>query len=277
MTYVAAAMILAGAVVLVFALSYASRIVASLPLGTTRRWWSLLRALIVLFVLGYAASATLLPRGSGPAHLVVGTVFLGGAVFVLLVCRLMLSTVADVRRIAVLEVENVTDPLLGIYNRRYMEQRLNEEAARANRYDLPLSLCVMDIDHFKRINDAYGHPVGDEMLKSLCALVREKVRQVDLFARYGGEEFVVILPNTGAHEAAALAERLRRAVGESTCVVESGGRLELSCTVSIGLATADAGERDGGELLRQADQALYRAKASGRDRVVVYRAEAQAA
>jgi len=276
--YIAGTAILAGAVIMAFSLVFASRIVAELPLGPVRRWWNVLRALIVLFILGYGASIPLLLlRGAGPVHLVMGTMLLSGAVFVLLVCRLMLTTVSDVRRIAALEVENVTDPLLGIYNRRYLEQRLKEEVSRANRYGLALSVCIMDIDHFKRINDSYGHPIGDEVLKNLGNLLRNKVREVDLFARYGGEEFVMILPNTRAQEAIVLAERLRKAVEDSRIVVESGGRLEFDCTVSLGLTTATAGKRESRQLLREADQALHRAKASGRNRVEVFTAQKQAA
>lgn len=265
--YAAGAMIGAGALILVLALLIASRIIAELPEGRVRRWWNVLRALIVLFVLGYGSSLLLLPRGAGVPQLVISTVFFFGAVFVFMVCRLMQSTVVDVRRMAKLEVENITDPLLGIYNRRYMEQRLKEETARANRYNLPLSLAILDVDHFKRVNDAYGHPIGDEVLRRLCDTLRAKVREVDLFARYGGEEFVVVLPNTGEREAWRLAERLRKAAEESPIVIESGGRLEFKTTVSIGTSTCAAGTRDGEQLLRAADQALYRAKSSGRNRV----------
>ncbi len=277
MGYTAATMILAGAMILIFSMVFASRIIAELPFGALRRWWNVLRALIVLFILGYGASVLLLPHDAGLVHLVAGIVFLSGAAFVLLVCRLMLSTVSDVRRIAALEVENVTDPLLGVYNRRYMDQRLKEEVLRANRYDMPLSVCIMDIDHFKRVNDSYGHPIGDEVLKQLCELLRNKVREVDLFARYGGEEFVMILPNTGPREALILAERLRKAVEDSPVVIESGGRLEFNVTVSLGLTTAASGARESQRLLREADQALYRAKASGRNRVEVFTAQQQAA
>ncbi len=277
MGYTAATMILAGAMILIFSMVFASRIIAELPFGAVRRWWNVLRALIVLFILGYGASVLLLPHDAGLVHLVAGIVFLSGAAFVLLVCRLMLSTVSDVRRIAALEVENVTDPLLGVYNRRYMDQRLKEEVLRANRYDMPLSVCIMDIDHFKRVNDSYGHPIGDEVLKQLCELLRNKVREVDLFARYGGEEFVMILPNTGPREALILAERLRKAVEDSPVVIESGGRLEFNVTVSLGLTTAASGARESQRLLREADQALYRAKASGRNRVEVFTAQQQAA
>lgn len=275
--YIAAAMILAGAGILVISLVFATRIMAGVPFGSLRRGWNVLRALIVLFVLGYAASISLLPRMAGSVNLIMGSVFLAGAGFVLLVCRLMLGTVIDVRRLAVLELENITDPLLGIYNRRYMEQRLKEEVSRANRYKLPLSICIMDVDHFKRINDAYGHPIGDEVLRNLADVMRTKVREVDLFARYGGDEFAFILPNTGAAEALVLAERLRKAAEETSIVVESGGRLELNCTVSLGLTTSATGTREGKQLMREADEALYRAKADGRNRVEFHKAEAQAA
>ncbi|MDH5535174.1 MAG: GGDEF domain-containing protein [Betaproteobacteria bacterium] len=275
--YIAGTMILVGAVVMVFSLKVASRIVAEFPLGSVRRWWNVLRALIVIFVLAYGASILLLPSGAGPGHLVMAGVLLSGAVFIFLVCRLMLTTVSDARRIATLEAENITDPMLSIFNRRHMERRIKEEVSRANRYGMPLSVCIMDIDHFKRVNDSYGHPVGDEVLKQLCNLLRNKVREVDLFARYGGEEFVMILPNTGAQESRLLAERLRKAVEACPIVIESGGRLELNCTVSLGLTTAAAGKCESQQLLREADEALYRAKAAGRNRVECFTAEQQVA
>lgn len=268
--FISALLIAAGAAIMLLALRPATRIIAELPEGAAKARWNTLRALIVLFLIGYLGALALLPGHAGIPHLIEGGVFLAGAVFVLMVTRLMLSTTRDVRRITKLELENVTDPLLGIYNRRYMEQRLQEEVSRANRYMTPLSLCIIDIDDFKRVNDSFGHPVGDKVLRRLSDLLRERMRDVDLFARYGGEEFVVLLPNTGAEEAAVFADRMRQLVEEASLASTAEGIPDIRCTVSIGVTTSSRGKLSGAELLREADDALYKAKNGGRNRVMVH-------
>ncbi len=214
MNLLAIGLVLAGACVLVAALVSVRGLIAHLPSGDVRRKWYVLAALILLFVAGYTsyAAARWRTRSAAAPDLVVPTVFFLGACFVLLVGRLSLETTLDVRRISSLEAENRTDHLMGIYNRRYLERRLWEEAARATRYDLPLSVLLLDIDRFKAINDTHGHPVGDAVLEKLGRLTERTVRDSDIVARYGGDEILVIAPNTAGPEAALLAERLRREV-----------------------------------------------------------------
>jgi diguanylate cyclase (GGDEF)-like protein len=158
------------------------------------------------------------------------------------------------------------DGLTKIGNRRSFEARLSDEAARHGRYDLPLALILVDLDHFKLVNDTHGHPAGDEVLREMAALLGEGLRSSDYPARYGGEEFVVILPHTSREQAALLAERLRQRVSERVFRI-GAAKAGLNLTVSVGVASLAPGGTSEG-LVLQADQALYMAKNSGRNRVV---------
>jgi diguanylate cyclase (GGDEF)-like protein len=165
----------------------------------------------------------------------------------------------------------LTDVLTGWHNRRYFENRLLEEMARARREQKPLACLMLDVDYFKRVNDSYGHLAGDRLLCELTRRVEGQVRASDVAARYGGEEFVLLLPATRLADALALAERIRGAV--STAPVQVAEAHAITATISIGVATqvpAPAGADLavlGEDLVRAADSALYRAKAEGRDRV----------
>ncbi len=169
-----------------------------------------------------------------------------------------------------LRLLSVTDGLTRAYNHRHFQERLRTEYARATRHGEPLACVMIDLDHFKRINDTYGHPIGDRVLVWLVGILKDGVRSEDLVARYGGEEFVLLLPNTDAHRAHSLAERLRKRIA-SESVPLAGGDARLRVTVSMGVADYRPGELDRtpDELLKAADEALYRAKAHGRNRVEV--------
>lgn len=160
------------------------------------------------------------------------------------------------------------EPLTGLYNRRHFMERLSAELAAAQRHGRPLSLLMVDIDHFKAVNDQHGHLAGDEALKRLAQVMQEATRKEDVLARYGGEEFVVLARETGQGGGRALAERIREAVERSN-ILWSGKQLTI--TVSIGVSTLEGGESDEQahqRLLETADRALYQAKESGRNRVV---------
>lgn len=161
------------------------------------------------------------------------------------------------------EVERLArvDDLTGLPNRRTLEDTLEREVARAERSREPLSVVMLDIDHFKRLNDTYGHPLGDEVLRLIGQVLANSVRQVDLPARYGGEEFVLVLPDCPAREAARIAEQVRR-----TIETRSDG---LAVTASAGVATMPANARTPAELVQAADEAMYQAKRAGRDRVSI--------
>ncbi|MGN7291530.1 PleD family two-component system response regulator [Rhizobium sp. SAFR-030] len=161
----------------------------------------------------------------------------------------------------------VTDGLTGLHNRRYLDNHLKTLFNRAAARGRPLSVCITDIDRFKLVNDTYGHDVGDEVLKEFARRIRSTVRGADLACRYGGEEFVVVMPDTDADAAAAIAERLRGMI-ESISFELNAGTVNLKVTASLGLATNVTGIETPEQLLKQADRALYEAKGSGRNRVV---------
>jgi diguanylate cyclase (GGDEF)-like protein len=160
----------------------------------------------------------------------------------------------------------VIDDLTGIYNYRYFTQRLEEEKKRASRYNLPLSLIMLDLDWFKQTNDTYGHEIGNIVLKEIVQVVKSCIRDTDTFCRYGGEEFIIILPQTGSAEASVLGERIRREVdhydfGKATSI------LGLHITVSLGTTSFPDNGLSTMELVQTVDMALYRAKGGGKNRV----------
>ena len=166
-----------------------------------------------------------------------------------------------------LETLSLTDSLTGVFNHRALWQKLEAEVARSVRYGTPLSLLLIDVDHFKRYNDTFGHPAGDEALQQLALLLQKQGRGSDLVARHGGEEFAILLPQTGQSGALALAEELRATVERSSWPLHP-------ITVSLGIATTEAANTEGLEvgvvavatdLMSQADQALYSSKVRGRN------------
>lgn len=156
------------------------------------------------------------------------------------------------------------DALTGIANRRAFLERAGKEFDNSRRYGTPLSLLMFDLDHFKSVNDRYGHPAGDLVLQQVAMAAVEALRAGDTVARYGGEEFVVLAPHTGLHDAAALAARIRRKIGRCAVAV---GEDTVRVTVSIGVASRGESDENLQSLLGRADGALYRAKHAGRDRV----------
>ncbi|MDG3039802.1 GGDEF domain-containing protein [Roseicyclus marinus] len=223
--------------------------------------------MIIGFIAGYAFLIAALPRSADPILLaVISSIMVLGSLFVLSVAFLSAQTVSDVARLAELERDVIIDPLTGIHNRRFFNDRLAEEEARFDRTGAPLSLIIVDLDHFKSINDRFGHAAGDRVLIVTAARLTEIVRAFDVLARIGGEEFVILAPNTNAAEAEHLAERIRLAIRESTITLPGYG--EVSITASFGVATHLPGER-AQSLLSRADSALYAAKASGRNCVAL--------
>jgi two-component system cell cycle response regulator len=162
----------------------------------------------------------------------------------------------------------VRDALTGLYNRRELQRRLHDEAKRALRYDRPFALLMIDADHFKAINDKHGHVAGDEVLRELAAVLTHDVRPADVVARYGGEEFSIVLPETDAAGAVAIAERIRAVIASQPFVSFAGPELRL--TVSIGVAALPEDATSVTRLVEAADSALYAAKQAGRNRVCRY-------
>jgi diguanylate cyclase (GGDEF)-like protein len=156
----------------------------------------------------------------------------------------------------------LTDPLTGLPNRRSAMDQLEQAWSAASRSGLPLSVMVVDIDHFKQINDSHGHAAGDLVLREAAAILRASARREDSVCRIGGEEFLVICPNTNLKSAMLSAERLRASLGAKRIAI---GQTEKTLTVSIGVATRESGTADMDVLVSLADQALYAAKEAGRN------------
>jgi diguanylate cyclase (GGDEF)-like protein len=171
----------------------------------------------------------------------------------------------------------IVDGLTGLYVRRYFLERFNEEVQRSIRFGLPLTVLMLDIDHFKRYNDEFGHLVGDATLKEVAAILRNNLRKVDVVARYGGEEFIAVLPETTGKAAVEVAERIRSSIARHRFRVYD---VEAKATVSLGISLypddIPADKRKefypdlGFDLIRHADRALYRAKEEGRNRIYRY-------
>ncbi len=278
--------------------------------GNARCRWKILSAFIFLFIIGYLLFIVMHASHhvNTIGDMVIPWILFGGAIFVFMVCSLSVKTANDLRKIYILEQESLTDPLMGIYNRRYLDRRLSEETQRAIRYEVPFSIFLLDIDHFKQVNDTYGHQIGDQVLKKLGIVIVNAVREPDIVVRYGGEEILVILPSTKITPTIDIAERLRQIIAETMMVGPELGteqpqainaqvsptpetatdsrqgraahlqpapkkeeeRPAIYITVSIGVAGYRFSDiPDSAEMIiKRADQALYQAKEQGRNRVI---------
>jgi len=159
---------------------------------------------------------------------------------------------------------SITDSLTGLYNRKHLMETLDKEVARSQRHDHTFALLVIDIDHFKKYNDTYGHLAGDEVLRILASVFKDSIRSCDYAARYGGEEFIVILPEIGPEEGVQAAERIRNMAAEEKF---AGKKKRVKVTVSVGVASYPQSGEDSESIIREADAALYKAKERGRNRV----------
>ncbi|MFZ5656081.1 MAG: GGDEF domain-containing protein [Pseudomonadota bacterium] len=172
---------------------------------------------------------------------------------------------ANLRLRESLRVQSVRDPLTGLFNRRHLTDALEREVKRCDRRERPLSVVMIDVDHFKRFNDLHGHAAGDAVLKAVAQALQATTRSEDILCRYGGEEFTLVMPEAGHADALRRAEQIRQAVSQVE-VVHDGARLP-PLTASLGVASYPEAGRDPCVLLSQADAALYRAKAAGRNQV----------
>ncbi|GAB4482767.1 MAG: hypothetical protein OHK006_01910 [Thermodesulfovibrionales bacterium] len=182
-------------------------------------------------------------------------------------CNQASTSVANAQLHAEIERMATTDGLTGLFNHRSFQEKLTEEIRRMKRYNEPVSLLLTDIDHFKKVNDTYGHPAGDQVLRGVARMIREAIRDIDIPARYGGEEFAVILPKTVDRDARVIAERIRRMVMDSTFTADGK---TLKVTISIGVASAPADADAKEDLIENTDKALYHAKHNGRNQTVLW-------
>ena len=190
----------------------------------------------------------------------------------------MARAVSQARLIAHLEQQANTDSMTGLYNRRFFDEVLHREAARAERHRIPLTLLMLDVDDFKRINDLHGHPAGDAALQGVASILQSSVRREDFLFRFGGDEFGIVLPDTGEQGALHVAENIRKRV-EAEMSVSTG----LNVRISIGVSEHELKETEGAgitdkereaavqSLIKHADEALYKAKDKGKNRVEIYR------
>ena len=253
------------------------RLIEKIPKGAVRRRWNDLRVLILFFVFCYLAYIFLTSMDllDEKFKLIVPAMFFLVAVLILFTGTLALETATEFIRFSKIERENIIDHLTGIHNRRYLDERIDSEAIRAHKYDMPLSMMMIDIDHFKAVNDRYGHQIGDRVLKSLCEVLIKKGRITDVVARYGGEEIVILTIQTNISDTFNVAEKLRKTVETSIMVPvdKSEDREDIRITVSIGVAGLDQQGFDSQAMIKKADKALYQAKSEGRNRVIAYHDE----
>lgn len=222
-------------------------------------------------VIGLAAAGLVLtamglflsPAGS-PLHIALLNRSMSAALIVLV-------TAIALRHLAVgdefrerLEAQALRDPLTGLYNRRHVFAVVENSLNRYRRYGERFAVILIDADHFKRVNDRYGHPAGDRVLQLIAAVCRESVRNIDIVGRFGGEEFIVVLPHSDAAAAAIVAERIRNTMQQSALDTDQG---RVTVTLSLGVAEAGLESETFDDILREADRSLYRAKRAGRNRV----------
>ncbi len=180
----------------------------------------------------------------------------------------MAATLKHFQRFSSIQNIAIYDTLTGLYNRRYFEERLGIDAQKSFYSGTSLSLVMVDIDHFKKINDTFGHTEGDQILHKISSLLKTSVRKKDTVARYGGEEFIIILPEAGLEESFIIAERIRRLV-ENTSF--EAGQAQINLTLSLGISNFPSHRaKSKEELVKMADQALYDAKRGGRNKVCIY-------
>ena len=180
----------------------------------------------------------------------------------------MAASLKHIQRLTSIKNIAIYDTLTNIYNRRYFEERFEIEAQKSFFSDTPLSLIIVDIDHFKKVNDTFGHTEGDKVLKGIASLLKGAVRRKDTVARYGGEEFILILPEAGLEETFMIAERIRRLVENTPFEI---GEVQLNVTISLGISNFPSHKvKSKEDLIRMADIALYEAKRGGRNRVCIF-------
>ncbi|MCW8821500.1 MAG: GGDEF domain-containing protein [Sulfurovum sp.] len=261
-----------GTIILIVSLFPIMKLMKELPPGNFRKWWGAMMALILLFIVGYIYYVQQHHYDSGfTQNTIVPYILFFGSIFVYFATTLSLWTTHDIKRIYTLEIENSIDPLMGIYNRRHLSRILDDEFSRAVRYSQEFSILMLDIDFFKKVNDNYGHDIGDMVLKNFGILLKELVRETDSVARYGGEEIMFVCPLTGGQHAVALAERLRQKI-EACIMVPADvkkGIAEVRITVSIGISAYTPDISSVEDLIKRSDMALYRAKNEGRNCIFI--------
>ncbi len=269
-------LVFTGMLALLCALWAVARIQKILPRTGLVRAWHVLSGFILLFIASYLFYLIILYKTGKTADVIavpeifIPVVFFCGGIFVFIVCALFSTTAEKLVQFNRLENESITDPLTGTYNRRHMQHCLKRQAAFARRNKTPLALLLVDLDHFKAVNDTHGHLCGDSILRQVADTIGSVVkRDIDMVFRYGGEEFLLILPQTPLLGAATVAESIRSKIAQTLFKVECSGKtVEVRCSVSIGVSLYEQGDEDITYCLERVDNKLYQAKREGRNKVV---------
>jgi len=240
------------------------RVYRTLSPGIIRATWGVLALLICILALGDLVLLGNYMQGpNDPQDLLVAAFCLAASLFIVLACRLAQHSANDISRLSRLESVACVDPVTELYNRRHIMDVLDTECIRSCTHNSPLSILLMDVDNFKKINDAYGHQAGDVVLREMGVLITAASGS-RLVGRYGGEEFIVLLPQEDAADAWVTAERIRAVIEAATVVYDS--EPIISPTISIGIATTFGWKEKPEDLVGLADEALYAAKSAGRNR-----------
>lgn len=266
--FIANTLLVLGVSMLVSVLFSSQRLFKRLPARKIRSNKYFLMVPISLLILGYLAYLLAFRNVHRNWHdLITPGVLFASAFSLWFICKLSLQATIDF----VLEQENITDPLMGIYNRRYLERRLTEEVARAQRYTVPLSVFLLDIDQFKDINRTYGRRTGDQVLIHLGKLLLEYVRESDEVARYDQDDVLVMAPNTSIQDTHLLADRIRQRVEVQPLLLHARTDKEerIAFRISVGVATMQGSFDSLEKLLQRAEVALQQARLDGGNRVVV--------
>jgi diguanylate cyclase (GGDEF)-like protein len=269
--FLAEVLVVVGALVLVAAMVPLGAALARLPSEENRVRWKAVQRIMLAYIVGFCTYLVVFwERHRVWWDLVAPATMFVTALFIKSVVTAVREGTAEARDVARPDQhQGVTDALVGVYNRRYLEHRLAEEVARARRHAVPLSVLLFDIDHFRKVNQKRGREVGDRVLSYLGHLLVTGVRESDVVARYGGEELLVIAPATEAGQAVVLADRLRQAIEAENLSFggEAGSEPDVQVTVSVGIGELQPDEAEWGRMVERAEAAVIEAKLSGRNRV----------
>ncbi len=277
--YISAWLILLGMVALVASIVRTQHLIGILR---DKRPWPSLRNLMAFLAIGYGvylyAIVANIPMNK---DLIAGEIFFLAALFMLLVVQYAYQTIHDILHLDELKQLANSDELTGLFSRRAILKRLEDEFQKAGRFGFSMSVAMIDIDHFKAVNDTYTHVAGDEVLREVAKVLQKRLRKFDVLGRVGGDEFLCVLPGTGDVGAMTTAERIRERVTELRFEIVAADNLRVlkngeetdketfTTTVSIGVATMHSGIENTTELVRASDVALYAAKDAGRNKVML--------
>lgn len=271
--YIGNALVTLGAFILAISAIPVLRLLGRLPSGDIRYYWQFLIWLIAFFFIGYLSYLYFFQNNyQSLISLIVPSIFFFGAIFVLTVCSLALRTANDLVRVYTLKNESITDPLMGTFNRRYIDKQLPIEVAKAKENEKPLAVLLVNIDDYEQLKFKLGHERTDTLLACYGKQVSERVTNTDTVARYGDDQIIIIQPNADEHASYALATRLSEHFNAQSIPVgnEQTKTIDkVSIQVNIGIALLRHLKTDPDNLIEAADRALYQAKQNGPNKIAL--------